>query len=101
MIPALIAQPITSESETQHPPPKRIARKRTLQNTRTLRTAKILDDSIGEEEACILKLIAWFVVLLILPAILTLLYVSLNPDAFMINIAPEIDFSTWRPGQRP
>ena len=76
MIPALIAQPITRESDIKRPPPKRIVRELAP------RTPQTVDDPLSDEETYIFKLLAWFFVLLILPAILTLLYIAVNPDAF-------------------
>ena len=95
MIPALIVRPITRESDIKRPPRKRIIRKLAPQ------TPQAVDDSLRDEETYIFKLLAWFFVLLILPAILTLLYIAVNPDAFMIEITPNTDFSTWQPGQWP
>lgn len=76
MISLLIARPTRCESDIKRLPPKRIVRKRLTRNMQTV------EDFNRDEEAYVFKLIAWFFVLLILPAILTLFYLALNPDAF-------------------
>ncbi len=93
MISLLIAQPAKRESNIKcpPPPPKRIFRELVPRSTQTF------DDFNRDEESYVFKLIASFFVFLILPAILTLLYLALNPEAFAIDTPPKIDFSTWQP----
>lgn len=50
------------------------------------------------EEVFMFKLIACFFVLLVLPAVLAMLYVALNPDAFMMSITPATDLPDWSLG---
>ena len=101
MFTTLIAQPITRESEIKRPPPKRLYREHTRLTTETQRTKQILHNAISDEERYLIKLIVWFFVVFVLPAMLTLLYIIANPDAFMIDVTPTIDFSSWQPTARP
>lgn len=95
MISLLIIQPTTSELDIKRPPPNQIDRELATRSVQTV------DDFNSAEETYMIRLIAWYFVILILPAILTLFYITLNPDAFMIDITSKIDFSTWQPGQKP
>ncbi|WP_168567083.1 hypothetical protein [Crateriforma spongiae] len=37
--------------------------------------------------------------LMVLPALLLIVYLVMNPDAFMYEIAPQRDLSSWHPGK--
>ncbi len=91
----LIAQPIPRKSDIKRLPPTPIVRELVPRSAQT----SVVSDSA--EEMYNIKLIACFFGLIILPAILMLLYIALNPQAFTTDITPKIDFSTWQPGQRP
>lgn len=86
MIPLLVAQPITEEGKIERPPPERIVRERAS------RLSQTFEDSLSEDEKYVCKLLAWIFMLLVLPAILTLVFIALNPDAFMIDVTPKRDF---------
>ncbi len=95
MFPVLIAQPIKREPAINHPPPKRMVRQL---DTRSTVTAEGVED---EEESHVLKLIAWSFALMVVPAVLTFLYLTMNPEAFLTDVTSHFDFSTWQTGQRP
>lgn len=101
MLTALIANPVTREPRIKRPPPQRIVREHTLRPPESLQSRKMLNDSINEEEAYLIKMLTMMFVVLVLPALLTLLYIIVTPDAFMIDITPKVDFSNWTLGQRP
>ncbi|QEG41837.1 hypothetical protein UC8_38650 [Roseimaritima ulvae] len=95
MIPLLIPQPVNQRTESTRPlsqPSFRVQGLRLLQPRH---------DSRRDEKRYLSRLVAWVFALLVVPAILTMLYIALNPDAFTIDITPTIDFTTWQPGQRP
>lgn len=52
-----------------------------------------------DEERYIVKLILLMLLTLLLPAVLMLLYIYFNPDAFQYDITPKQDFSSWHPGK--
>lgn len=89
----LIIRPTTCDSDVKALPRKRVNREHVPRNSPNV------DHLNRVEDRYILKLLLWYFVLTILPAILTLLYLVLNPDALMIDISPKIDFSAWQPGQ--
>ncbi len=101
MLIVLIANPIALEPETKSPKIRPNVLDSTLQKGKTLRSTQILNESICEEKTRLFKLIAWMVFLLVLPPLLTLLYIVLIPDAFTTDVTPMYDFSNWTPGQRP
>jgi hypothetical protein len=80
MLPLLIALPAGRESESKRP-------LSTRNNPElTQKEAREVNGDQEDEERCILTLVSWYFVLLILPAILAIIYLILNPDAFMINV---------------
>jgi hypothetical protein len=83
MFTALITQPITRESETAHPPFSRGGSQRAIRNTDALQVAPIIDSSVEDEISHVCQLVAWFLVLLVLPAIMALFYIIMYPDTFM------------------
>ncbi|WP_283433784.1 hypothetical protein [Neorhodopirellula lusitana] len=97
----LIASPSTHESATKRPSSTPVVRGRSLRDAEKQRSAKKLAESTREEGAYIFNLVACMFALLVLPAVLALLFLLVNPDAFMIDIGSGADFSTWQPGQRP
>lgn len=82
MIPFLMLQRSALESKTKRPLPKPIVGELVSRSSHTV------DDLNRAEEIYVFQLIAWFFVLFILPAILTLLYIALNPEVFTMDIAP-------------
>lgn len=55
----------------------------------------------NNEQRNITIMILAMVFTLIVPALLLVIYLILNPDAFMIDITPEYDISSWQLGERP
>ena len=53
------------------------------------------------EDRQIVIITLWYLVLMLLPAFSMMIYLIFNPDAFMYDVTPQIDFSNWQPGQRP
>lgn len=52
----------------------------------------------ADEDRQILVLISIILLSFVLPAVLTLVYLLFNPDAFMLDITPNYDFSYWQYG---
>jgi hypothetical protein len=52
----------------------------------------------SSEDREILVLISAILLVFVLPAVLTLVYLVFNPDALMFEITPKYDFSLWQLG---
>lgn len=92
MIPQLIPLPVARDTKIRRLPLERSVAEHPLSLTHALK------DASAAEEAYFFKLIAWFFVLLVLPAIAALLYIALHPDAFMMSITPATDLPDWSLG---
>ncbi len=109
MITALIAKPPprtrTLEKPTRLDPPaprrglpKNHSDSSTFQvPQRTFDPPDVIDDY--DEGQHITKLILMMLLVLVLPAILLLVYIVLNPESFQYDITPQQDFSSWRHGK--
>ena len=51
------------------------------------------------EERDILFLVSMMLLVLVVPAVLMLTYIIFNPEAFMYDITPKYDFSSWQLGE--
>jgi hypothetical protein len=56
-------------------------------------------DTHETEDRSILYLSVLMFLIMVLPAFVLIAYLIMNPDAFMFEITPQRDFSSWVPGQ--
>ncbi len=85
MIPCLIVQPHSMKSENQRP--------------RSNKAGRSSGDEVhGRENGCddedrfIVRMVLTMLLVLVVPAILTLLSITLNPDSFQFDITPKQDY---------
>lgn len=52
-----------------------------------------------DEDQYMLRMILLLFVALVLPSLIAIVYMIVNPDALQYDIRPQIDFSMWNSGQ--
>lgn len=102
MITALIAQPPSKTKRPRNTPGeidlnelsprhKSETRSTIVPTTKTIQPSRTDD---YDEERKILFLVSMMILVLVVPAVLMLIYIIFNPDAFMYDITPKYDFSS-------
>ena len=110
MIPALIANPLSKAHVREKPyaiprpkPEEDTPANEYLLIEERVRTATSptlnSEESYYNEDSYIFRLLILMLVALVLPGLLGMVYLILNPDAFMYDITPNRDFSSWYPGK--
>ncbi|TWU19404.1 hypothetical protein [Allorhodopirellula heiligendammensis] len=94
MTPVIVPEHKPIELPRHLPTPTRIASERTPSWNDEPADPQSLKRSYCDEEKYVFQLIGWFLMLILLPAVLTILYMFVNPDAFTTDVTPTTDLST-------
>lgn len=100
MVASSISSSTLHESELKRASSARMGREQTLQDRQKRRTRKAISESIRKEEAYVFKIVTWMLILLVLPAVLTIVYLAMNPETFMNDSLREPEGATWLREQR-